>query len=108
MNKLIEALQFLLQFMKDPWEEFPTHCEHDILYIWGVDFSKMSLEDARKLDSYGFMVGDMEYDTYKYFDDEGNYMEDVEFDLNTMTEKQWEDFKETLSECVTSYHYGSC
>lgn len=105
MNKLIEALQFLLQFMKDPDEEFPTHCEHDILYICGVDFSKMSLEDARKLDNYGFMVGDMEYDTYKYSNDAG---EICDVDLDNMTEKQWEEFKENLSDCVSSYHYGSC
>ena len=54
MKDLIEALQILLKYAdKDPYA--PTHCEHDILYLYpGFDSGIVSLEDLERLDALGF------------------------------------------------------
>ncbi len=49
MDDLIEALQILRKY-KNP--EFPTHCEHDILYIH-VKPNKVSDEDIQILEELG-------------------------------------------------------
>ena len=55
MEQLIEALQILLKYGNP---SYPTHCEHDILTICGIDPSDVSDEDKEKLDDLGFFVGD--------------------------------------------------
>lgn len=50
MEQLIEALQIFLKYDNPTW---PTHCEHEILYIIG-DYSAMSTEDKAKLEELGF------------------------------------------------------
>jgi hypothetical protein len=55
MEKLIEALQILLKYGNP---DYPTHCEHDILTICGIEPSDVSEEDIAKLDELGFFVGD--------------------------------------------------
>jgi hypothetical protein len=55
MSRLIEALQILLKY-GDP--DYPTHCEHDLLTICGIDSADVSAEDVQKLDDLGFFVGD--------------------------------------------------
>lgn len=59
MKDLIEALQILLKY-SDPSDKFPTHCEHDILYIGaGIDdLSKISKEDIDRLDELGIIWSD--------------------------------------------------
>lgn len=105
MKNLIEALQFILQFMKNPDDKFPTACEHDILYVCGIDFSKMSCEQARTLASvHGFYPGsdnDWEYVCGVAGDD---------FDWEHMIEDQWKLILDNacLDDCVHSYRYGSC
>lgn len=54
MSKLIEALQIFLKY-EDP--AFPTHCEHDVLYVQ-IDPQKVSTEDLLKLYSLGFFPND--------------------------------------------------
>lgn len=55
MSKLIEALQIFLKY-GDP--QYPTHCEHDVLTICGIDPDDVSDEDKAKLDELGFHVSD--------------------------------------------------
>lgn len=108
MKQLIEALQYMLKFIKNP-EERLVACEHDIMRIWDVDVKAMTLDDVKKLYALGFNVGDTEYDDYYIWDEDGNRT-DRQFDLydDEMTEADWEAVKDQLSECVSSYYYGSC
>jgi len=56
MEQLIEALQI---FMKYGNPKFPTHCEHDILYISAdIDPEKVSDEDKARLKELEFLCGD--------------------------------------------------
>ena len=113
MRKLIEALQYLLKFMKTP-DEPCVSCEHDIMRIWEIDVESMTLDDVKKLDAFGFMVGDAEFDDYKIddgkiCDEDGNPIELYGWDEDiSVTEEQWNRIRESLSSCVSSYKYGSC
>ena len=60
MDKLIEALQI---FMKYKNEDYPTHCEHDVLYVVGISEDKVSIEDKTKLQELGFIWMD-EYGSF--------------------------------------------
>lgn len=51
MNKLIEALMIFAKYRD---EEFPTHCEHDVLMIAGITLDEVSDADKKKLDELGF------------------------------------------------------
>lgn len=51
MEKLIEALQIFLKYGNP---DFPTHCEHDCLWICDIEPSDVSEEDKKKLDELGF------------------------------------------------------
>ena len=55
MEKLIEALQIFLKYGNP---DRPTHCEHDELYICGIDPDDVSEEDKEKLETLGFFVSD--------------------------------------------------
>jgi len=62
MDDLIEALQI---FRKYANEKHPTNCEHDQLYIMGVD--EVSKEDEKRLDELGFFREDDEgWSSYKF------------------------------------------
>jgi hypothetical protein len=54
MNDLIEALQILAKYGNPT---FPTHCEHDVLFI-SPEISPIlvSDEDINKLEELGFFV----------------------------------------------------
>lgn len=55
MKDLIAALQIFLKY-GDP--EWPTHCEHDVLTICGIEPADVSDEDKEELDKLGFFVSD--------------------------------------------------
>ena len=102
MKDLIKALQFILQFMKDPDDKYPTACGHDTLYIWGIDFSKMSYQDVKKLLDYEFFPGtDDDWDIIVDYLGEDNGWDDL-------TEETWLALRYNISDCVHSYRYGSC
>lgn len=65
MSKLIEALTIFLKYGDPQW---PTHCEHDVLTICGIDPADVSDEDKAKLDELGFFVGDEyeQFQSYRY------------------------------------------
>lgn len=55
MSQLIIALQILLKYGNP---SRPTHCEHDVMYIVGINPSDVSEEDKTTLSELGFNVGD--------------------------------------------------
>ena len=55
MKDLIEALTI---FSKYTDTKYPTHCEHDTLYICGVSPADVSKEDIDKLENLGFIVSE--------------------------------------------------
>jgi hypothetical protein len=61
MSDLIEALQILLKYGNP---KRPTHCEHDVLTIGGIDPSDVSEEDKEKLDELGFFISNEDGDEF--------------------------------------------
>ena len=53
MEDLIKALQILLKYGNP---EYPTHCDHDELFICGIDPDKVSTKDKTKLEELGFEI----------------------------------------------------
>ena len=50
MEDLIKALQIFLKYGNPEW---PTHCEHDVMYV-DIDYNLVSDEDKTKLDELWF------------------------------------------------------
>ena len=63
MEKLIEALQIFLKYGNP---DYPTQCEHDELWICGINPEDISEEDKKKLDKLGFFV-DMDENRFKSY-----------------------------------------
>ena len=64
MEDLIKALQIFLKYSN---EEFPTHCEHDVMMIGNIDREDIiSEEDIKKLDELGFFFSE-EYESFISF-----------------------------------------
>ena len=64
MKDLIEALTILLKYGNP---DHPTHCEHDIMYVYaGVHPDEVSEEDKERLDELGFFVEE-EFDCFASF-----------------------------------------
>jgi hypothetical protein len=67
MDKLIEALQIFLKYGNPT---YPTHCEHDVLYIVGINPSDVSNEDKEKLNKLGFFIseetGEPTFKSFRY------------------------------------------
>jgi hypothetical protein len=65
MKDLIEALTIFAKYQEaDTYA--PTHCEHDIMLVVGVEESAVSEEDAKRLDALGWHW-DSEYDCWGSF-----------------------------------------
>lgn len=67
LTELIEALTILNKY-GDP--AYPTHCEHDVLTICGIDPADVSEEDKEVLERKGFSVsteyGEEAFLSYRY------------------------------------------
>ena len=63
MEDLIKALQILLKYGNP---KHPTVCEHDILYIVGIDLKKISIEDITELENLGFNINIEESEIYSF------------------------------------------
>ena len=65
MKDLIEALQIFLKYTN---VKYPTHCEHDVMYIMDVDPISVSQEDLMKLEKLGFFVSEEDegFISYKF------------------------------------------
>jgi len=55
MDDLIEALQIFRRYTNAKW---PTHCEHDVLYICGIEPDEVADDDKAKLEELGFNIGE--------------------------------------------------
>lgn len=63
MENLIRALQIFLKYKNERW---PTQCEHDVLYIVGIEPKSISEADKIELESLGFIITDDEIYSYRY------------------------------------------
>ena len=67
MSKLIEALTIFLKYGNP---DSPTHCEHYVLTICGIEPKDVSVEDVARLDELGFFVstenGDECFISFRY------------------------------------------
>jgi len=63
MEDLIEALRIFLKYA-NPYS--PTHCEHDELWIAGVDPGEVSSADVARLDELGFFVDDGGFKSFRF------------------------------------------
>ena len=50
----------------NPDDYAPCQCSHDVLYIWGVDFTRMKSEDVKKIVELGFYPGFEDCDFIEY------------------------------------------
>jgi len=100
MEEFIKAITFLSKFI-DRNRKYPISCEHDVLYVYGVNFDNMTAEDVRKLDELGFGVG---------HDDDYCSEALKETAWTTVTDEQWQKIKGLgiLTGCVHSFRWGSC
>jgi len=57
MDDLIKALTILRKY-GNPHR--PTHCEHDVMYICGIDYNNVSDVDKAELDKLGFVEDDLD------------------------------------------------
>lgn len=64
MEDLIKALQIFLKYGNP---DYPTHCEHDVMYICGIEPDQVSDEDKAELDRLGFFVADEPDDGFMSF-----------------------------------------
>lgn len=55
MENLIKALQIFLKYGNPGC---PTHCEHDVLIICGIDPKQVTDEDKAELEKLGFLLGE--------------------------------------------------
>lgn len=53
MKELIEALQIFEKYQNGA--KWPTHCEHDVLYVMSVKEDEPSAEERVRLDELGFV-----------------------------------------------------
>jgi len=65
MNDLIEALQIFLKYGNPT---YPTHCEHDVMWISEIAPKDVSAEDKERLDQLGFFVSEHDncFKSYKF------------------------------------------
>jgi len=65
VKKLIEALQIFAKY-GDP--DYPTHCEHDVLWVVGYSQDEISREDQVRLHELGFFWsdGDDSWQSFRY------------------------------------------
>ena len=54
MNDLITALQILSKYCDKNKSKFPTHCEHDVMYVTCVKPEDVSKKDLDALGLLGF------------------------------------------------------
>lgn len=62
MENLIKAFQIFLKYGNP---EYPTHCEHDVLYV-DINPELVSEEDKDKLDELGFIYDENDNMFFSY------------------------------------------
>jgi hypothetical protein len=62
MEDLIKALQIFLKYGNDEW---PTHCEHDVMYVM-IDPAIVNEADKTELDKLGFISNEIDNNFHSY------------------------------------------
>ena len=62
MEDLIKALSIFIKYSQ---EKYPTHCEHDVMYV-RISPKNVSEEDCKDLESLGF-IADLDEDCFYSF-----------------------------------------
>ena len=106
MEDLIKALNIIWPYLKDYSSRWPTSCEHDILYVCGVDMNKICIEDIHELSKLGFLPGSDEDPEICIYNENGEYERSVDFE--TISQKDWDGIKNYITNCFRSYRFGSC
>lgn len=108
MEDLIKALQILKKYLIDENnQKYPCACEHDILYVCGIDMDAMTVEDVHELYKLGFIPGsDEDSEITAIYDEDGDYCGDVDF--SEISQEDWDNMKFEITNCFRSYRYGSC
>ena len=106
MEDLIKALNIIWPYLEDYNNKWPTSCEHDILYVCGVDMNKISLEEIHELDRLGFLPGSDEDADICIYNDKGEYEGSIDFE--NIKQNDWDKIKGNLTNCFRSYRFGSC
>lgn len=101
MKDLIEALQIMMRYMVDADNQWPTQCEHDVLYVWGFDMKRIPFEDVMRLMDLSFLPG---FEDYSVFEE---VMGD-DYNCDKMTEEQWNQIRGNIHGCFYSFRFGSC
>lgn len=52
MDELIQALEIFKKYKNLQW---PTHCEHDVMLVVGIQKDEISEEDTKELERLGFI-----------------------------------------------------
>lgn len=63
MENLIKALQIFLKYGNP---DYPTHCEHDEMWICGIEPDDVSDEDKKELGELGFFESDDAFKSFRY------------------------------------------
>lgn len=63
MKDLIKALKIFLKYGNPDW---PTHCEHDVMFIVDIQKKDVSKKDRKKLKKLGFHWDKDEETYYSY------------------------------------------
>ena len=95
MEDLIKALNIIWPYLEDYNNKWPTSCEHDILYVCGVDMDKIHIEEIHELYKLGFLPGS---------DEDGA----KSVDFKNIGQNDWDKIKGNLTNCFRSYRFGSC
>lgn len=107
MEDLIKALILIKNYLEEYNLEYPTSCEHDTFYICGVKMDEVPLEVIHLMAQLSFIPGnddDADY-TCKY-NEAGEYDGDVDFE--NISQEDWDNIKDNITNCFRSYRYGSC
>ena len=104
MNDLLRALHLIWGYLEDPNTRWPTSCEHDILYVCGVDLNRIPAEDIQKLAVFGFFPGNGNEDIL--YDPNSRYSDEINFE--SISQEIWDEIKGELTTCFHSYRFGSC
>ena len=103
MEDLIKALQIFLPYYIGG--EYPTFCDHDVMYVCGIDTAKMKASTVSELYKLGFLPGSSEdHEVKKNILGEDFF----DWDYENITDEQWDKIKNKISDSFHSYRFGSC
>lgn len=107
MEDLIKALNILWLCLNEYNSKWPTSCDHDVLYVCGVDMNKLTLENIHELAKLGFIPGSDD-DAYYIciYNENGEYEGDVDFE--NISQEELDNIKDNITNCFHSYRFGSC